>query len=129
MEETTTNIINDIASSQVIMTEIIIYCIPSILILLLMDHYAAKKIGSKAAIGYRVLRLPKFISLAIICGFTFIIGLLCMYMDLSVSRGTLTYFGLPYFIALVYYLVKMLRRVQAETRGRWTGTDRLGPKK
>lgn len=120
MNETTaaTNILEDVASSSVIMTEIIIYAIASILILMLMDFYAQKKIGNKMVLGYKILRIPKYVSLFIICGFTLIIGLLCMYADLSVTRGTLTYFGMPYFIALVYYLVKMLRRVRAETKGR-----------
>lgn len=116
--EVAQNVLEDIANSQVIMMEVVIYCIASILILLLMDWYAAKKIGSKLTMGYKVLRIPKYVSFMIICGFTVIIGIICMYSDFSVTRKVLTYFGLPYFIALVYYLVKMLRRVKAETKGR-----------
>lgn len=111
-------VLQDIANSQVIMTEVVIYGIASILILLLMDFYAAKKLG-KLTMEYKVLRMPKYVSLFIICGFTVVIGVLCMYKtDFSVTRQTLTYFGIPYFIGLVYYLVKMLRRVQSETKRR-----------
>lgn len=116
--EVAKNVLEDIASSQVIMVEVVIYCIASILILLLMDWYAAKRIGNKLSMGYKVLRIPKYVSFMIICGFTVIVGILCMYSDFSVTRRVLTYFGLPYFIALVYYLVKMLRRVKSETKGR-----------
>lgn len=112
------DVLQDIATSDVIMTEVVIYALASLVILLLMDFYAAKRIGNKHSMGYKILRIPKYVSLFIICGFTLVIGLLCMYADLSVSRGTLTYFGLPYFIGLVYYMVKMLRRVKAETKGR-----------
>ena len=113
------NIANDIASSQVIMMEVLIYCVPSLLILFLMDFYAAKRIGDKKRMGYKILRIPKIISMFIIVGFTFVVGLICMYnSDFSVTRSTLTYFGLPYFIALFYYMIKMMRRVRAETKGR-----------
>ncbi len=118
VNQVATNVLEDIASSQVIMVEVVIYCIVSMLILLLMDWYAAKRIGDKLSMGYKVLRIPKYVSFMIICGFTVVIGIICMYTDFSVTRRVLTYFGLPYFIALVYYLVKMLRRVKAETKGR-----------
>ena len=114
----TANVLQEVVSTQSIMTELVFYAVPSLLILLFMDWYAAKKIGNRMALGYRILRVPRFVSLSIICGFTVVIGVLCMYTDLSITRGTLTYFGLPYFIALVYYLVKMLRRVKSETKGR-----------
>ena len=112
------NILDDVVSTQAIMMEILIYGFVSILILLLMDAYAAKRIGDKTSLGYKVLRVPKYVSLLIICGFTLVIGLLCMYADFSVTRRTLTYLGLPYFIALVYYMIKMLRRVKSETKRR-----------
>ena len=55
----------------------------------------------------------------IICGFTVAIGILCMYNeDFSVTRSTLTYFGVPYFVGLVYYLLKMLRRVRSVQKRR-----------
>ena len=47
------------------------------------------------------------------------IGILCMYNeDFSVTRSTLTYFGVPYFVGLVYYLLKMLRRVRSVQKRR-----------
>ena len=112
------NVLQDVAGTQVIMVEIVIYCFASLLILALMNWYAAKRIGNRRSMGYQVLKVPRFVSVAIICGFTVVIGILCMIIKLEVTRRTLTYFGVPYFIALAYYLMQMLRRVKAETKGR-----------
>jgi len=84
---------------------------------LLMDWYAAKKIGGRDKMGYKVLSMPRHISLYLIYGFTLVIALLCMYTDFTVTRGTLSYFGIPYFMGLTYYLMQMLRRVKSETKG------------
>ena len=99
-----------------ILTELAIYAFFSILIILLMDWYAAKKIGGRDKPGYRVLTVPRHIALYLIGGFTIVVALLCLYADFTVTRGTLSYFGIPYFVGLAYYLVKMLQRVKAETR-------------
>ena len=48
-----------------------------------------------------------------------IVGIMCLYnQDFSVTRSTLTYFGVPYFIGLFYYLIKMLRRVRSVQKRR-----------
>ena len=49
-------VFQDIATSDVIMTEVVIYALASLVILLLMDFYAAKRIGNKHSMGYKVLR-------------------------------------------------------------------------
>ena len=119
MNEAASNVLEDIASNQVIMVEILIYAIVSLILILLMDAWAAKVIGNKMSMEYKILRIPKYISLVIVCGFTVVIGLLSIYnSDFSVTRGTLTYFGLPYFIAVVYYMIKMLRRVRSVQKRR-----------
>ena len=41
------DVLQDIATSDVIMTEVVIYALASLVILLLMDFYAAKRIGNK----------------------------------------------------------------------------------
>lgn len=106
------------AGPSVILMELIIYLLASILLIVLIDWYAAKKIGNKRAWGYRILRTPKALSLLIVTFFTLVIGILCLYKDLTVSRYTLTYFGLPYYLSVLYFLIKVLRRVRAETKGR-----------
>ena len=76
-------------------------------------------IGDKTSMEYKILRIPRYVALFIICGFTVAIGILCMYNeDFSVTRSTLTYFGVPYFVGLVYYLLKMLRRVRSVQKRR-----------
>ena len=93
--------LEDVANNQVIMMELVLYAIISIVLILLMDLWAGKVIGNKQSMEYKVLRIPKYISLFIICGFTVIVGIMCLYnQDFSVTRSTLTYFGVPYFIGL-----------------------------
>ena len=107
-----------IATSNVIMMEIMVYAVASIIIVALLDFYAVKKIGDKRRPAYQALKAHKAVSFLIIGAFTAVIGILYIFKDLSVSRYTLTYFGLPYFIALVYYMVKVFRRVRSEVRRR-----------
>ena len=114
----TTNILKDIASPDVIMIEVLIYWIASFLIILLIDWYAAKKIGNKRRPGYQILKGPKMLAILIVSMFTAVIGVLCLVKGFSCTRGTLTYFGMPYLIGCLYFLVKVLRRVKAETQGR-----------
>ena len=110
--------LEDVANNQVIMMELVLYAIISIVLILLMDLWAGKVIGNKQSMEYKVLRIPKYISLFIICGFTVIVGIMCLYnQDFSVTRSTLTYFGVPYFIGLFYYLIKLLRCVLAVNKG------------
>ena len=116
---TAANAMQEVATSSVIMTEVIIYAVASIVILLLMDLYAAKSIGDKTSMEYKILRIPRYVALFIICGFTVAIGIVCMYNEaFSVTRSTRTYFGVPYFVGLVYYLLKMLRRVRSVQKRR-----------
>ncbi len=112
------DITKDIASPDVIMWEVIVYFVCSLLILFIMDWYASYKIGGKNRPGYIALKGHRGISIMIMAAFTAVIGMLCLMRDFTCTRGTLTYFGLPYLLALVYYMVKMFRRVRAETKGR-----------
>lgn len=107
-----------IANSNTILMEITIYIVASIFIIALLDLYAAKKIGDRRRPAYLELKPHKSIAFLIVGIFSVIIGGLCIFKDLSVSRYTLTYFGLPYFLAIVYYMVKVFRRVRSESRRR-----------
>ena len=114
--EAAATILEDVANSQVIMMEVLIYGVASIVLILLMDLFAAKAIGDRQSMEYKI---PRFVSIFIVCMFTVIIGVICLYNDqFSVTRSTLTYFGLPYFIAVFYYLIKMLRRVRSVQKRR-----------
>lgn len=111
-------VLSETVHVNAVLSELFTYAVFSLVIIFLMDRYAAKKIGGRKTAGYRALNMPRHISLYIIYGFTLVIALLYMYTDFSVSRGTLSFFGIPYFIGLFYYLMKMLQRVKAETTGR-----------
>ena len=112
------DITQDLASSDVIMWEVIIYFVGSLLILFIMDWYASYKIGGKSRPGYIALKGHRGIAVLIMAAFTAVVGMLCLMRDFTCTRGTLSYFGLPYLVALLYYMVKVFRRVRAETKGR-----------
>lgn len=102
--------------SMVLAIDLGIYWIISIIVFSLMDVYAWKKMGGKQALGYKVLRIPKFLALITVSAYTIIL-LLMAIKGFTVSNTILTYLGLPYFLAWTFYLVNMLRRVRAETNG------------
>ncbi len=108
------DILLEVASSDVIMVELLIYCAASIVILMLMSAFAKKKLGGERMPGYQALSGVRTISVMICCGFTFIVGMLCLTQDFSCTRGTLTYFGLPYLLALIFYMFQMFGRIKAE---------------
>lgn len=114
----TGNIVQEIASSEVILTEIMLYCVVSLLIFFLMDLYAARKLGSRAHLGYQALRGIRGLSLIVIFGFTALIAGLCLMKGFTCTRGTMSYFGLPYLVALTFCMVNTFRRVYAETKAR-----------
>lgn len=112
------SVLMDMANSNVIMMETLIYTMASIFILLALDVYAAKSIGDRRRPAYKALRIHKQVAFFVVGVVTVVIAILCLAFDLSVSRSTLTYFGLPYFMAVVYYMVKVFRRVRSEIRRR-----------
>ena len=89
--EAAATILEDVANSQVIMMEVLIYGVVSIVLILLMDLFAAKAIGDRQSMEYKILKIPRFVSIFIVCMFTVIIGVICLYNDqFSVTRSTLT---------------------------------------
>jgi len=90
--EAAATILEDVANSQVIMMEVLIYGVASIILILLLDLFAAKAIGDRQSMEYKILKIPRFVSIFIVCMFTVIIGVICLYNDqFSVTRSTLTY--------------------------------------
>jgi cytochrome c biogenesis protein CcdA len=105
------------ATGTVIAIDMGIYWFLSMIVLWLLDLYASKKLGGKRMLGYKVLRFPKFFSLVFVSGYTIVLVLMSMN-GIEIKYNTLTYLGLPYFIVWIFYLVNVLRRVKAETKGR-----------
>ncbi len=107
-------------TAGVIVWEILTFWIFSMLFFFLIDLYAKRKIGNANRLGYKILRAPRFFSILFVSAYTIAIVLWSQY-GLEVSRNTLTYMGVPYFMAWSFFLVNVLRRVKAETKGRpWT---------
>ena len=87
--EAAATILEDVANSQVIMMEVLVYGVASIVLILLMDLFAAKAIGDRQSMEYKILKIPRFVSIFIVCMFTVIIGVICLYNDqFSVTRST-----------------------------------------
>lgn len=103
--------------SMVIMVDMGGYWLISVAVVMLMDLYARKKIGGKEMLGYKVLRIPKFLVLITVSAYTIVLMVLAMN-GFTVTNNVLTYLGLPYFIAWIFFLINMLRRVKAETKGK-----------
>lgn len=107
-----------IATGSVIAMDMGIYFILTVVLVSLMDFYALKKLGGKRALGYKVLRVPKFASLCVASLYTMVLVVWSIYFDLAVTVSTETFLGLPYFVIWVFFLVNMMRRVRAETKGK-----------
>jgi hypothetical protein len=107
-----------VVPSSVLATDLGIYWVISMIFFWLMDLYASKKLGGKRMLGFKVLRLPKFFAMVFVSGYTIVLILISMRGFLEFTRSTMTYLGLPYFIAWVFFLVNVLRRIKAETKGR-----------
>lgn len=99
-------------ASDVIVMDMVLYWLITILLLALADFYAKGKLG-KDSLGFKALRIPKFIALTISSVATIIFCLLA-FAGMVVSQDRLTYFGIPYFAVWVFYLCCVFRRVRAE---------------
>lgn len=107
-----------IAIGSVISMDMGIYFILTVVLVSVMDFYAQKKLGGKRSLGYKVLRIPRFICLSVASLYTIVLVIWGTYFDLAVTHATLTYLGLPYFVIWIFFLVNMMRRVRAETKGK-----------
>ena len=87
-------------------------------LVLLLDMYAVRSIGDRRRPAYKALRIHKQVAFFIVAVVTAAIGIACLFFDWTVTRGTLTYFGLPYFMTIVYYMTKVFRRTRSEARRR-----------
>ena len=61
-----TSILDQVASSQVILMETIIYAMASVIILLLLDMYAVRSIGDRRRPAYKALRIHKQVAFFIV---------------------------------------------------------------
>ncbi len=112
------NPMDTLVSSSAIIFEVGTYWVFSMLFLTALDIFAMKRIpGGRRALGYRILRFLRFFSLVAVSLVTIIVFVLCMN-GLEVQSSTLTFFGVPYFIVWVFFLINVLQRVRAERKGR-----------
>lgn len=109
------------ASASVIMVDVLIYFIVTIVVLGVLDLYAAKKLGGKERLGYKALRIPKFFCLMIASGISVVIGTLCWAKGLTVTAKAETFLGIPYLVIWFYYMTTVLRRIRAE-KSRYGGS-------
>lgn len=106
------------ATGGEIMANAGMYWIVSVAFFMILDRYASKKLGGPRMLGYKVLRVPRFFSLVLVSAITIGVLLWTRVGNLVLSYSALTYLGLPYFVIWVFFLVNVLRRIRAETKGR-----------
>ena len=105
----------DIASPEVIMFEMAIYVILSMMEIGTINLYAAKKLGGRDTFAYMALRVQRFISLTVVSVYALVVFYWARFVGLEVSRQTLVYMGVPFFVMWVFHLFNVVRRVKAET--------------
>ncbi|MEG1583513.1 MAG: hypothetical protein RR361_00495 [Anaerovorax sp.] len=97
---------------DVIIMDMALYWLITIILLAFMDFYARRKLG-RSSLGFKALRIPKFISLTISSAATILFVVMAL-LGVDISQKMLTYFGIPYFAIWVFYLCCVFRRVRAE---------------
>lgn len=94
-----------------------IYWVFSVLLIVGLDYYAVKKLGSKRALAYKLLRIPKLFSLMAVSGYTLVFFILTR-KEILIENNLFTFLGLPYFVVWIFFLVNVVRRLKAEKKGK-----------
>lgn len=97
---------------EVIYMDIFIYWIITVAVIIAADLFARYKLG-KDSLGYKALKIPRYIAL-LIGSVATILFILAVFADFKISQRTLTFFGVPYFAAWIFYITNMFRRLKAE---------------
>lgn len=109
--------LDKVAPGSVVVIDMGIYWLISMILIALIDLYASKKLGGKRMLGYKVLRMSKFFSMIFVSAYTIVLIVMGMN-DFGIKNSTLTYLGIPYFVIWVFFLINVLRRIRAETKGK-----------
>jgi len=98
--------------ADVIYMDVFFYWVMTMGVVLGADFFAKRRLG-KSSLGYKALKIPRYTSylIASVATILLVVGILA---DMSVNQQMLTFFGVPYFVAWVYYLVSVFRRIKAE---------------
>lgn len=107
----------EIASSDMIMLEMGTYWIFSIIFISALDYYAAKKLGGKRMLAYKILRMPRFFSLIFISAYTIVFFVMSM-AGVEIKYTIFTFLGIPYFAVWMFFLINVVRRIKAEKKGK-----------
>ncbi len=104
-------------SSSDIMFEMGTYWIFSIVFISALDYFAAKKLGGKRVLAYKILRMPRFFSLIFISAYTLVFFVMSMF-DMQIESTLFTFLGIPYFVVWIFFFVNVVRRIKAEKQGK-----------
>ncbi len=100
---------------NVITIDLLIYWVISVALFAALDFYASKRLGGRKTLGFKALRIPKFISLAAVSAISIILMIL-FSTGYKIEFGIMTFLGVPYFAMWVFYLSCVLRRIRSEKR-------------
>jgi len=107
----------EIATSNTIMLEMGTYWIISVIFISLVDYYAAKKLGGKRMLAYKILRMPRFFSLIFVSAYTIVFFVMSM-SEVEINYKIFTYLGIPYFVVWMFFFINVVRRIKAEKKGK-----------
>lgn len=104
-------------TSSDIMFEMGTYWIFSVVFISVVDYFAAKKLGGKRVLAYKILRMPRFFSLIFISLYTIVFFVMSM-QDVKIDATLFTFLGIPYFVVWVFFFINVVRRIKAEKKGK-----------
>lgn len=107
----------EVATSSTIMFEMGTYWVFSILFIGALDYYASRKLGGRRMLSYKILRVPRFFTLVFVSAYTIVFFVMSM-MEISIEYSIFLFCGIPYFVAWIFFLVNVMRRIKAEKKGK-----------
>lgn len=114
----------ELLGTDMIMFEMGTYWIFSIIFISGLDYYAAKRLGGRRVLAYKILRMPRFFALVFVSLYTIVFFVLSKF-GVEIDYNLLTFFGIPYFASWIFFLVNVVRRIKAEEKGKpWNRPSR-----
>ena len=105
-----------LVTGNVLIVDALIYAGLSFIIFGIMDMYGNKRLG-KNSLAMKALRFPRFVSMMIVSMYSMLL-LVASMIGFTMKASTETYLGIVYFAVWFYYMVSVMHRVIAETKGK-----------
>lgn len=104
-------------TGDILLIDVLIYWVITMVVIGILDLYAAKTLGGRKTMAYKVLKMSRFLAMTTASVLSIVFGFLCI-KGFEIQASTATFVGVPYFVIWVFFLINVLRRVRAEKHGR-----------